>query len=186
MRRSTEILYASDAIGIADYLHGLCGKVTEVYVSTLREKQERLSKYNRIAAMVTEAALDRPPVSFAIPGHPLVFVYPTQQILAVADQLGLRVKVVPGISSFDCMIVDLQLDPGSGGVQMYYPAAHKAKVVYSSSHPLATSTILEFRIDEMHLHAEQIHPGATLYLPPARLTEVKDLELAKLVDSVDH
>lgn len=237
MRRSTEILYASDAIGIADYLHGLCGKVTEVYVSTLREKQERLSKYNRIAAMVIEAALDHPPVSFAIAGHPLVFVYPTQQILAVADQLGLRVKVLPGISSFDCMIVDLQLDPGSGGVQMfettglllqqrplypdvpcflwqvgavetrlftraksvpgrftrlqnhllkYYPAAHKVKVVYSSSHPLAASTILEFRIDEMHLHAEQIHPGATLYLPPARLTEVKDLELAKLVDSVDH
>lgn len=51
---------------------------------------------------------------------------------------------------------------------------------------MAPSTILEFRIDEMHLHAERIHPGATLYLPPARLTEVKDLELAKLVDSVDH
>ena len=237
MRRSTEILYASDAIGIEDYLRGLGGKVTEVYVSTLREKEDRLSKYNRIAAMVIEAALDHPPVSFAIAGHPMVFVYPTQQILAVADQLGLRVKVLPGISSFDCMIVDLQLDPGSRGVQMfettglllhqrplypdvpcflwqvgavetrlftraksvperftrlqkhllkYYPADHKAKVVYSSSHPLADSTILEFRIDEMHLHAEQIHPGATLYIPPAKPTEIKDLELAKLVDSLDH
>jgi tetrapyrrole methylase family protein / MazG family protein len=237
MRRSTEILYASDAIGIDSYLQELCGKVTEVYVSTLREDEERLSKYNRIAAMVIEAALDHAPVSFAIAGHPLVFVYPTQQILAVADQLGLRVKVLPGISSFDCMIVDLQLDPGSLGVQMfettglllqqrqlqpdvpcflwqvgsvetrlftraksvpgrftrlqnhllkYYPAAHRVKVVYSSSHPLAMSTMLEFRIDEMHLYAEHIHPGATLYIPPARLAEVKDHELAKLVDNLDH
>ena len=237
MRRSNEILYVSDAIGIHGYLQELCEKVTEVYVSILREGEERLSKYNRIAAMVIEAALDHPPVSFAVSGHPLVFVYPSQQILAVADDLGLRVKVLPGISSFDSMIVDLQLDPGTRGVQMfettalllqqrplypdvpcflwqigsvetrlftrapslpgrfvrlqnhllkYYPADHKVKIVYSSSHPLAAPSTLEFRIDEMHLHAAHIHPGATLYLPPAAPAEVKDTELAQLVDSLDH
>jgi uncharacterized protein YabN with tetrapyrrole methylase and pyrophosphatase domain len=237
MRRSNEILYASDAIGIDDYLRQLCEKVTEVYVSTLREGEDRLSKYNRIAATVLEAALDHPPVSFAVAGHPQVFVFPTQQILAVAESLGLRVKVLPGISAFDCMIVDLQLDPGTQGVQMfettalllqqrplhpdvpcflwqvgavetrlftrapstagrftrlqnhllkYYPEDHLAKVVYSSSHPLATSSVLEFRIDEMHLHASEIHPGATLYLPPATVPETKDNELAQLVDSLEH
>jgi len=31
-----------------------------------------------------------------------------------------------------------------------------------------------------------IHPGATLYIPPATLAEVKDTELAQLVDSLDH
>jgi uncharacterized protein YabN with tetrapyrrole methylase and pyrophosphatase domain len=237
MRRSKEILYASDAIGIYDYLHDLCENVTEVYVSTLREGEERLSKYNQIAARVIEAALDHPPVSFSVAGHPLVFVYPTQQILAVADQLGLRVAVLPGVSSFDCMIVDLQLDPGTHGVQMfettalllqqrelhpdvpcflwqigsaetrlftrapsvpdrfvrlqrhltkYYPPDHLVKVVYSSSHPLATASVLEFTIDEMHLHAAEIHPGATLYIPPATLPEVKDVELAELVDDLEH
>ena len=155
----------------------------------------------------------------------------------MADQLGLRVKVLPGISSLDCMIVDLQLDPGTLGVQMfeatglllqqrelhpdvpcflwqvgavetrlftrsksvpgrfrrlqshllkYYPADHKVKVVYSSSHPLAVSTMVEFPIDEMHLYAADIHPGATLYIPPATLPKVKDVELARLVDSLDH
>jgi uncharacterized protein YabN with tetrapyrrole methylase and pyrophosphatase domain len=237
MRRSNEVLYASDAIGIQDYLQELCGKVTEVYVSTLREGEDRLSKYNRIAAMVIEAALDHPPVSFAVAGHPMVFVYPTKQILAVANQLGLRVKVIPGISSLDCMIIDLQLDPGTQGIQMfeatalllhqrplhpdvpcflwqigavetrlftrapstpnrfarlqnhllkYYPADHEVKIVYSSSHPLAASSVLEFRIDEMHQHASHIHPGATLYIPPATLAEAKDTELAQLVDSLEH
>lgn len=237
MRRSTEIFYASDAIGIDGYLAGLCPKVTEVYVSTLREGEDRLSKYNRIAAMVIEAALDHPPVTFAVAGHPMVFVYPTQQILDVADDLGLRVKVLPGISSLDCMIVDLQLDPGTQGVQMFettalllqqrplqpdvpcflwqigsvetrmftrmrsvpqrfarlqqhllqfYPADHLVKVVYSSSHPLAASAVLEFPIDRMHEHAAEIHPGATLYIPPSQLAQIKDRELEQLVDSADH
>jgi hypothetical protein len=237
MRRSNEVLYASDAIGIHGYLQELCGKVTEVYVSTLREGEDRLSKYNRIAALVIDAALDHPPVSFAVAGHPQVFVYPTQQILAVANYFGLRVKVLPGISSLDCMIVDLGIDPGNQGVQMfettalllqqhplyndvpcflwqvgavetrlftrapsvperfarlqkhlvkYYPAGHMVKVIYSSSHPLAMSTMLEFRIDELHLHAIHVHPGATLYIPPATSAKVKDMELAQLVDSLEH
>jgi uncharacterized protein YabN with tetrapyrrole methylase and pyrophosphatase domain len=237
MRRSTEILYASDAIGIHSYLEGLCPKVTEVYVTTLREGEDRLSKYNRIAAMVIEAALDHPPVSFAVAGHPLVFVYPSQQILHVAEDLGLRVKVLPGISSLDCMIVDLGIDPGTQGIQMYeatalllqqrplhpdvpcflwqigsvetrmftrmrsvphrftrlqehlmqfYPADHLVKVVYSSSHPLAESTVLEFPIDRMHDYAAEIHPGATLYIPAAQRAEIKDKELQELVDSADH
>lgn len=237
MRSSNEILYASDAIGIDDFLRQLCERVTEVYVSTLREGEDRRSKYDRIAALVLEAALDHPPVSFAVAGHPQVFVYPTQQILAVAEHLGLRVKVLPGISSFDTMIVDLQLDPGTQGVQMfeatglllqqrplhpdipcflwqvgsvetrlftraksvperftrlqnyllkYYPADHRVKIVYSSSHPLAMSFVLEFPIDQMHLHAADIHPGATLYIPPATAPEIKDEELAQLADSLEH
>jgi hypothetical protein len=75
MRRSTEILYVSDAIGIEGFLAGLSPTVTEVYVSTLVEGEGRLAKYNAIAASVLEAALDHPPVTFAIAGHPLVFVY---------------------------------------------------------------------------------------------------------------
>jgi hypothetical protein len=237
MRRSREIFYASDAIGIEDYLAQLCPTVTEIYVSTLREGEDRLSKYNRIAATVLEAALDHAPVTFAVAGHPMVFVYPTQQILAAADDLGLTVAVLPGISAFDCMIVDLGLDPGTCGVQMFettalllqqrplqpdvpcflwqigsaetrlftrapsapqrftrlqehlerfYPADHLVKVVYSSSHPLAAPAILEFPINRMHEHAAQIHPGATLYIPPAQHADIKDTELRELVDSPEH
>jgi uncharacterized protein YabN with tetrapyrrole methylase and pyrophosphatase domain len=237
MRRSREILYVSDAIGIEGFLSDLCPKVTEVYVSTLVEGQGRLAKYNAIAARVIEAALDHPPVTFAIAGHPLVFVYPTQQILAVADVLNLGVKVMPGISSLDCMIIDLEMDPGTLGVQMYettgfllqqrelqpdvpcflwqvgsvetrlftravsvperfhrlqehlmkfYPPQHPVKVVYSSSHPLAAPAVMEFRLDEMDQYADRIHAGATLYIPPAKVPEVRDHELAALVDSIDH
>jgi uncharacterized protein YabN with tetrapyrrole methylase and pyrophosphatase domain len=237
IRRSNETLYVSDALGIEHFLKQLCSKVTEVYASTLQEDEDRLSKYNAIAARVIDAAMDHPPVSLAIAGHPLVFVYPTKQILAVAEELNLRVKVLPGVSSLDTMFVDLQLDPGTLGIQMYeasslllqrrelqtdvpclvwqigsvetrlftraksapqrffrlqnyltqyYPADHLVTIIYSSSHPLAASSKLEFTIRDMHLFADQIHGGATLYIPPAIPPSVKDQELAQLIDSVEH
>ena len=68
----------------------------------------------------------------------------------------------------------------------FYPPQHRVKVVYSSSHPLAAPAILEFRLDEMHQYADRIHAGATLYIPPATVPDVKDQELAAVVDSVDH
>jgi hypothetical protein len=43
-RRSNEVLYVSDAIGVEGYLHDLYDKVNEAYVCTLREGEERLSK----------------------------------------------------------------------------------------------------------------------------------------------
>jgi hypothetical protein len=46
--------------------------------------------------------------------------------------------------------------------------------------------MLQFAIEEMHLHAERIHAGATLYIPPVTVSDVKDHELAQLVDSAEH
>ena len=46
----------------------------------------------------------------------------------------------------------------------FYPADHRVKVVYSSTHPLAAPAILEFQINRMHEHSAEIHPGATLRL----------------------
>jgi 2OG-Fe(II) oxygenase superfamily/Tetrapyrrole (Corrin/Porphyrin) Methylases len=68
---------------------------------------------------VIEAALDHPPVAFAVYGHPQVYVYPTMQLTQAAQALGLRVKVMPGISALDSLLVDIGLDPGFAGLQMY-------------------------------------------------------------------
>jgi hypothetical protein len=68
----------------------------------------------------------------------------------------------------------------------FYPADHRVKVVYSSTHPLAAPAILEFQINRMHEHSAEIHPGATLHIPPSHLAEIKDKELEQLVDSAEH
>ena len=72
-----------------------------------------------MAAAVVNAALDHPPVTFALYGHPLVFSYPPFLVREMAKYLELKVKLVPGISAMDCMFADLAIDPSMSGIQIY-------------------------------------------------------------------
>ena len=48
----------------------------------------------------------------------MVFVSPSKTILRYAPDLGLKAKMLPAVSSLDCMLVDLGVDP-SEGLMMY-------------------------------------------------------------------
>jgi uncharacterized protein YabN with tetrapyrrole methylase and pyrophosphatase domain len=119
LRRSREILYLDHGFGVREYLEGLCPHVTDLYPLSYRDNEPRLDAYDRMSAAVLCTALDHAPVTFAIYGHPTVYVYPTRQITRAASYLGLSVEVLPGISSLDTMLIDLGLDPGLDGLQMY-------------------------------------------------------------------
>jgi uncharacterized protein YabN with tetrapyrrole methylase and pyrophosphatase domain len=119
LRRSKEILFVDRGYGIAEYLEQMCQKVTNLAEASYQEEDHRLNAYNKMTAMVLQAALDHSPVTFAIYGHPMVFVYPTLQVIQAAPLLGLRVQVLPGISTMDCLFIDLKLDPSSQGLQIY-------------------------------------------------------------------
>ena len=117
MQRSREILYLANGFGLAEYLSQLCSHVTDLS-ATYQEGEDRMNAYNMMTAKVIEAALDHSPVTFALYGHPLVFAWPPFQILKVASLLGLRTKILPGVSAMDCLFVDLKVDPAEG-LQMY-------------------------------------------------------------------
>ncbi len=119
LRRSNEILYLDHGFGIQRYLAELCPRVTDLYPIGYRDNEPRLEAYDRMSTAVLQAALDHPPVTLAIYGHPRVYVYPTTQITAAAPLLDLRVEILPGISSLDTMFLDLGLDPGLEGLQLY-------------------------------------------------------------------
>lgn len=117
--RSREILAVPTLPAGMTYLQGLCPRVTDLHPISYREDENRLNAYDTMSAMVLAAALDHPPVTFATYGHPLIYVYPTRQIVDAAPYLGLQVKVVSAISSLDSMIIDLDFDPAVNGLQMY-------------------------------------------------------------------
>lgn len=119
IRRSKEVFFLSNSYGCKEYLETLCPKVTDLYSLSYKEGSERLDAYNTMSATVINAALNNSPVSFVLYGHPSVFCYPPRQILQAAQLLGLKVKVLPGISSMDCIFSELNLDPGLHGLQMY-------------------------------------------------------------------
>jgi hypothetical protein len=75
--------------------------------------------YERIASVVTAAARKYSRVSFIVPGHPLIYVTPTAKIVEKAKRLRIRTVVLPGISSVDTMVLQLNLDIADYGVQAF-------------------------------------------------------------------
>jgi hypothetical protein len=69
--------------------------------------------------MVIEGALDHPPVTFALHGHPLVAALPPFLVMEKARARGLQVAVLPGVSAIDTVLADIRVDPVVHGIQMY-------------------------------------------------------------------
>jgi hypothetical protein len=234
---SREVLYLDTGVATKSFLEQRCPRVTSLYEESYFDEALRTNAYEHIAARVVEAALDHPPVTFAIHGHPLVAAHPPFLILELAHALDLRVAVLPGISAIDAILADLRLDPVIHGVQMYeatdlllrrrplqpevpailwqigpletclhsmrvsrperfsrliahllqfYPPRHEVVAIYCSPHPLLPPAILRFAIEDMGEHAQEIHAGFTLYVPPAGSRPIHDYDLLGKLYSVDH
>ena len=122
IRASKHVFYVDHGFGIREFLQELCPNVTPL-LGEYKEGGSRLTTYQNMAAIAVNAAMEDPPVCFATYGHPTMFVYPSVLIQRAAALLGLRVHVVPGISIFDAVLIDLGLDPGLTGFQMYEATA---------------------------------------------------------------
>lgn len=118
LRRVNEVLYLDTGIATPALLEARCDRVTSLYHETYRAGASRSAGYQRAAARVIEAALDRSPVAFAIQGHPTVLVHAPSLVTRMAGALGLEVKVYPGISSLACLFAEQMIDPGVQGLQM--------------------------------------------------------------------
>lgn len=152
LRDSREVLFAAPSPDVASYLRTVCPRVTDLYPIAYKEGVSRLKAYDVMTAMVIDAALDHPPVTFGLYGHPLMLVYPSQQLVRAAEFINLRIKVLPGISSLDCMLVDLCLDPGLSGLQIY-----EATEVLARKRPLqsdAPCLLWQVGAVETNLHSE--------------------------------
>jgi hypothetical protein len=100
------------------YLSGL-GRPLVNLESLYRDGELDLIVYERIADTIIEGARKHKRVSFIVPGHPLIYVTPTELILQKAKRLRLSTSVLPGISSLDTMVLQLNLDIADCGVQAF-------------------------------------------------------------------
>jgi hypothetical protein len=237
LRSSLQVLYLDAGVAARPYLESLCPRVTSLFERSYAEDQPRVNAYEHMAICVIQAALENPPVTFAIHGHPIIAVHAPFLVLEMGKALDLRVEILPGISSLDTLFADLRLDPVVHGSQMYeatdlllrrrplqndvpaiiwqigpletalhsqrisrperftrfiahlrqfYPAQHQVVAIYCSPHPLMPPAILPFALEDMGQHAEQLHAGFTLYVPPAVGRPVQDVELLAKLYSVEH
>lgn len=68
----------------------------------------------------------------------------------------------------------------------FYPPTHPVVAVCAAPHPLMDDQVLRFALADLPAQAEALHPGFTLYLPPAVRRPVHDPALLALVDDPAH
>ena len=119
LRGSSLILYVvGDAPAMISYLQSLGPKAVDMN-SYYRSGELDEEVYRNLSQAVIAAMEGNDTVSFVVNGHPLIYNLPVRIIAREARKRGYRVNVLPGISSIDTMLMQLGIEIGSSGLQVY-------------------------------------------------------------------
>lgn len=82
---------------------------------------DRNQAYESISQEIIKITKKNKHTSFIIYGHPFFLSTSTAQIIKNIEEnsLDINIEILPGISSLDCFLCDLRVDPGFGGIQIY-------------------------------------------------------------------
>lgn len=108
-----------DLPSLEKYLEKLAPHVQNLMPVYYREGRDRSDIYDDIVSHVLATPAEQRPAALLLHGHPLVYSTISQRLIAACAAGGLKLEIVPGVSSLDRMFVDLKLDIGEDGVQIY-------------------------------------------------------------------
>jgi hypothetical protein len=117
--RAGEALYlVGDPVAAArlERLNPRCRSLHSFYANG----KDRLETYEEMVTAILTPVRAGSRVCVAFYGHPGVFVYPAHQAIERARQEGFEARMLPGISSIDCLFADLDLDPAWRGCQIQH------------------------------------------------------------------
>lgn len=84
-----------------------------------QEGQQRIHAYEAMIQHILRNVHSGQLTVGAFYGHPGVFAYPSHESIRRLRAEGFEAKMLPGISTEDCMFADLGIDPAVGGMQTY-------------------------------------------------------------------
>jgi hypothetical protein len=119
MKRADKILYVvADPIAEA-VISKLNPQGAESLSHMYGQGKPRIQTYNEMVERILECVRSGMLTCLASYGHPGVFVHPSHESIRRARSEGFVAKMLPGVSSEDCLFADLCVDPGTGGCQSY-------------------------------------------------------------------
>jgi len=83
------------------------------------EGKLRIHTYNAMVEHILRCVRAGNKTVAAFYGHPGVFAYPSHESIRRAKSEGFPARMLPGISSEDCLFADLGVDPATWGCQSY-------------------------------------------------------------------
>lgn len=87
--------------------------------SYYQEGESRMYAYNAMVEHILKDVRSGKRTVAAFYGHPGVFAYPSHESIRRATREGYSARMLPGISSEDCLFADLGVDPAVSGCQSY-------------------------------------------------------------------
>jgi uncharacterized protein YabN with tetrapyrrole methylase and pyrophosphatase domain len=119
MKRADKVLYVvGDPIAEAAITQ-LNPQGAESLTRMYAEGKPRIQTYNEMVERILECVRSGMLTCLACYGHPGVFVYPSHESIRRLRSEGFSAKMLPGVSSEDCLFADLGVDPGMSGCQSY-------------------------------------------------------------------
>jgi uncharacterized protein YabN with tetrapyrrole methylase and pyrophosphatase domain len=100
------------------WLEELQPSAESLFDAYAHEKPRRAS-YDEMEARVLTSMRQGQSVCVALYGHPGVFVDPSHRAIEQARLEGYPARMLPGVSSEDCLFADLGIDPAAGGCQSF-------------------------------------------------------------------
>jgi uncharacterized protein YabN with tetrapyrrole methylase and pyrophosphatase domain len=79
----------------------------------------RKKGYDAMTQAILGPAREGKRVCAAFYGHPGLFVWPAREAIRQAREEGIPARMVPAVSSLDCLFADLDVDPAATGCQIY-------------------------------------------------------------------
>jgi uncharacterized protein YabN with tetrapyrrole methylase and pyrophosphatase domain len=83
------------------------------------EGKQRIYAYNAMVEHILGCVRSGDNTVAAFYGHPGVFAYPSHESIRRARSEGFPARMLPSVSSEDCLFADLGVDPAVGGCQSY-------------------------------------------------------------------
>ena len=113
-----------------DVLFAVADRLSAAWLSELNPKarslasfyapgRKRLDTYNEMVEEILASVRTGNNVCVAFYGHPGVFVYPGHEAVRRARVEGFSARMLPAISTLDCLVADIGIDPARTGMQSY-------------------------------------------------------------------
>jgi uncharacterized protein YabN with tetrapyrrole methylase and pyrophosphatase domain len=119
LKRCQQVFYLHDIPSLDEYLRHIAPGAVNLIPIYYRDGRERTDIYRDISVHVVDAVASGAPVGFLVHGNPMFFSLVTRLILARAGERGVRAQVLPAVSSLDSLFVELRLDAGADGLQLF-------------------------------------------------------------------
>ena len=119
MRKADKVLYVVGDPIAEEVIADLNPDGAESLSGMYEEGKPRIQTYNEMIERTLDCVRQGLLTCMACYGHPGVFVYPSHESIKRARAEGYEARMLPGISSEDCLFADLGVDPGMQGCQSY-------------------------------------------------------------------